>query len=49
MKSKKKTFAELVSENKQEILIDFKMLEVIEERIEARRLKNESGSIHLEG
>lgn len=41
MKKKKKTFEELVSMNKKEILYDFKMLEMIEERIENRRIQNE--------
>ena len=41
MKRKKKTFEELVSINKEEILYDFKMLEMIEERIEIRRIQNE--------
>ena len=49
MKRKKKTFEELVRHNKKEILIDYKMLEIIEERIENRRLKNESDFIHYEG
>ena len=49
MKRKRRTFEELVSANKQEILIDFKMLEIIEERIETRRLESETGSIHFEG
>lgn len=38
---KKKTFEELVSMNKEEILFDLKQLEMIEERIENRRLQNE--------
>ena len=49
MKRKKKTFEELVSNNKKEILIDYKMLEIIEERIENRRLQNEYNFIHYEG
>lgn len=40
MKRKKKTFEEMVNYNKKEILIDDKIIEIIEERIENRHLQN---------
>lgn len=40
MKRRKKTFEELVNYNKKEILIDDKIIEIIEERIENRHLQN---------
>jgi hypothetical protein len=40
MKRKKMTFEELVNHNKKEILVDNKMLQIIEERIEQRHLSN---------
>lgn len=40
MKRKKKTFEELVNHNKKEILIDDKIIKIIEERIENRHLQN---------
>lgn len=46
MKRKKRSFEELVNSNKKEILLDHHMLEIIEHRIENRRLQNESGSIY---
>ncbi|WLD95276.1 FbpB family small basic protein [Alkalihalobacillus sp. AL-G] len=40
MKSKKRTFKELVSENKQELLKDQQAMERLEIRLENRHLKN---------
>ena len=40
MKRKKMSFEELVNNNKKEILVDNKMLQIIEERIEQRHLSN---------
>jgi hypothetical protein len=45
MKRKKTSFEELVNSNKKEILLDYKLLEIIEDRIENRRLQNESSSL----
>jgi hypothetical protein len=39
MKRKKRTFDELVNQNKQELLNDEKQLEKIEERLEQRHLQ----------
>ena len=40
MKRKKMSFEELVNNNKKEILVDNKMLQIIEERIEQRHLSH---------
>lgn len=39
MKRRKRTFEDLVNENKQEVLKDVKLMEKIEERLEQRHLK----------
>lgn len=39
MKGRKKTFEQLIQDNKRELLEDYKMLEIIEERIEKRHLQ----------
>lgn len=39
MKKRKRSFEDLVNENKQELLKDVKLMERIEERLEKRHLK----------
>ncbi|PLT32507.1 FbpB family small basic protein [Bacillus sp. V5-8f] len=39
MKRKKRSFEDLVNENKQELLKDMKLMEKLEERLENRHLK----------
>ncbi|CAH0346005.1 FbpB family small basic protein [Bacillus sp. CECT 9360] len=39
MKKRKRSFEDLVNENKQELLKDVKLMEKIEERLENRHLK----------
>ncbi|RFU60547.1 FbpB family small basic protein [Peribacillus glennii] len=39
MKRRKRSFEELVNENKQELLKDVKLMEKLEERLENRHLK----------
>lgn len=39
MKKRKKTFEQLMKDNKRELLADYKMLELIEERIEKRHMQ----------
>ncbi|RFU68443.1 FbpB family small basic protein [Bacillus sp. V59.32b] len=39
MKKRKRSFEDLVNENKQELLKDAKLMEKIEERLENRHLK----------
>jgi len=39
MKRHKKTFEQLIQDNKRELLEDYKMLEIIEERIEKRHMQ----------
>lgn len=39
MKRKKSTFDELMNQNKKELLLDRKMMDIIEERIEQRHLE----------
>lgn len=39
MKRRKKTFEQLMKDNKRELLEDYKMLEIIEERIEKRHMQ----------
>jgi hypothetical protein len=44
LKKKKVAFEELLKENRRELLEDQKLLEKIDERIEARRLAQKSGN-----
>ncbi|WP_233434928.1 FbpB family small basic protein [Mesobacillus jeotgali] len=44
MKKKKVTFEELLKENRRELLEDQKLLEKIDERIEARRMGVKNGN-----